>query len=265
MPTENLPSRKKIQLTLSSLVLIFILFFLANYFDLNKKSQRLLEKTFLLPQSFFGELFNNIKAFESEKIFELENKILKLEEDIYEKNLEILSLENKKSYSVNTNSSFKEFTAYVSGFDQGNYSCCRKHRIYISTDKVIDEIPRSITQGSFVVGKTKSRVFDEVEVRLVSDPEEYISIKNSMGFFCIAQGAGQPRQIICENESKNSQYEEGDTFFTTGFDGIYPEGQIVGRLEKIINSEGSNFKQALIINLFFDPYNSMNKQLVIHE
>ena len=42
-----------------------------------------------------------------------------------------------------------------------------------------------------------------------------------------------PKKIICENESKSDFFEIGDTFFTSGFDGVYPEGLIVGSLEEI--------------------------------
>ena len=74
-----------------------------------------------------------------------------------------------------------------------------------------------------------------------------------------------PQGISCNNESKTSEFKIGDTFFTTGFDGLYPEGLIIGRLDKVIDNEGPNFKQTLHIKLFFNPYNSMNKQLLIHE
>ena len=36
--------------------------------------------------------------------------------------------------------------------------------------------------------KSKNISSNEIEVRLLSDPEEYISIKNINGFYCIAKG-----------------------------------------------------------------------------
>ena len=265
MQVKKISFRDKIKTLIYSIFLICLLSFFSYSVDLNKKSQRFLEILFSFPSELIKTAFENVREYENNKIFELENRILTLESDIYEKNLEILALENKRNFSYDTITRFNNVEAYVSGFDQSNYVCCRKHRIYISTDLENIDIPKAISQGSFVVGRTGSTVFDEVEVRLVSDPEEFISIKNSLGFFCIAQGTAVPQEISCDNESKTSKYAVGDTFFTTGFDGIYPEGQIVGRLHKVTENEGPNFKESLYIKLFFNPYNSMNKQLVIHE
>ena len=265
MQGKNLSFRNKIEILIFSILLICLLSLFSYFLDLNKKSQRFLEMLFSFPSQLINVAVENVREYENKKIFELENRIRTLESDIYEKNLERLALENKRNFSNNTIARFNNVQAYVSGFDQGSYVCCRKHRIYVSTDVENIDTPRAISQGSFVVGRTSSTVFDEVEVKLVSDPEEFISIKNNLGFFCIAQGTAMPQEIGCDNESKTSKYSIGDTFFTTGFDGIYPEGQIVGRLDKVIVNDGPNFKQSLRIKLFFNPYNSMNKQLVIHE
>ena len=70
--------------------------------------------------------------------------------------------------------------------------------------------------------------------------------------------------IICKNESKADDYEIGDTFFTTGFDGIHPEGLIVGRLTKI-TTEDDFFNETLEIELFFNPFKSMNKRVILHD
>ena len=69
--------------------------------------------------------------------------------------------------------------------------------------------------------------------------------------------------VACQNESKAVNYEIGDTFFTTGFDGIHPEGLIVGKLVKITN-EKNFFKETLEIELYFDPFKSINKRIILH-
>jgi len=265
MQVKKLSLRDKIETLIFSIILICSLSYLAYFSDLNKKSKRFLEMLFSFPSELINAALENVREFENKKIFELEDRIMLLESDIYEKNLEILALENKRNFSINNITRFNNVQAYMSGFDQTNYTCCRKHRIYVSTDIDNMDTPRAVSQGSFIVGRTSSTIFNEVEVRLVSDPEEFISIKNSLGFFCIARGTAMAQEISCDNESKTSKYAVGDTFFTTGFDGIYPEGQIVGRLIKVTENDGPNFKQSLYIRLFFNPYNSMNKQLVIHE
>ena len=76
---------------------------------------------------------------------------------------------------------------------------------------------------------------------------------------------GKTTKYCCLNESKVVEYEIGDTFFTTGFDGIYPAGLIVGRLKGIENIENNLFRQKLDIELFFDPFKSINKRAILHE
>ena len=154
---------------------------------------------------------------------------------------------------------------FVSSFDQMNFTCCNKHRIYINNPDELEDGIFAVSQGNFVIGKTKIISADEMEVRLLSDPDEYISIKTTNGFFCIAKGTGKARQISCLNESKAVSYTDGDTFFTTGFDGIYPPGLIVGRLKNISSSQTNLFQQNLEIELFFDPYQSINKKVILHE
>ena len=85
------------------------------------------------------------------------------------------------------------------------------------------------------------------------------------GFFCVAKGIGNAQRIQCKNESKLVPFKVGDVFYTTGFDGVYPEGLIVGKLDKIIELQDDVFLQELQILLFFDPYKSINKEVIVHD
>ena len=154
---------------------------------------------------------------------------------------------------------------HINSFDQMNFTCCNKHRVYLNNPETIISGIFAVSHGSFAVGKTKNISSNEIEVRLLSDPEEYISIKNINGFYCIAKGSGKRRLINCNNESKAVSYSKGDTFFTTGFDGIYPQGLIVGRLINISNADSNIFQQNLEIQLFFDPFQSIDKKVILHE
>ena len=79
------------------------------------------------------------------------------------------------------------------------------------------------------------------------------------------RGNGLPKETVCFNESKASTYEIGDTFFSTGFDGIYPKNLIAGKLTKIEIVEGNMFKEKLTIELFFDPYQSIDKGVTLYD
>ena len=72
------------------------------------------------------------------------------------------------------------------------------------------------------------------------------------------------KRVFCENESKSGFLIKA-ILFLQQIDGIYPEGLIVGNLDDIETLEGENFKQKLNIQLFFDPYKSMNKKVIAHD
>ncbi len=265
MPREILTFRKKIILTLSYILLIATLILGSYYFNLNETSQRYLAKTLKVPENFIESISQEFKEYESLKIVELENEIIKLKNDVYEAELKVRSLENSKSYNTNTTSSKSSKKSYVSAFDQVNYSCCKKHLIYLQAENARDNEVFSVSQGDFIIGKTNGLIANEFKVRLLSDPEEFISLKNSKNFYCIAQGNGLPQETVCFNESKASTYQIGDTFFSTGFDGIYPKNLIAGKLIKIETVEGNMFKEKLTIELFFNPYQSIDKGVTLYD
>ena len=265
MSTNILPLQKKLRIAFFSLIFSGLLVYLSQNLNLNDKSQRLLAKFLNVPQQFITQVINEYQEFENQKIAQLQDEILNLQNEIYENELKIKSLENSRSYN-NLDFFVNEHSAtYIKSFDQMNFACCNKHRIYINNPNKLQDGIYAISQGSFALGKTKSLSDNEIEVRLLSDPDEYISIKTTSGFFCIAKGSGKGSFISCLNESKAVGYELGDTFFTTGFDGIYPPDLIVGKIVKITTSKSNVFQHNLEIELFFDPYKSMNKKVIVHE
>ena len=263
MSRNILPSKKKIQTYIFGSLLILALNLISNSIQLNEKANKGLINLLNIPSNFISQVLQDYQEFENERIANLENNILDLQNTIYEKNLEIKSLENSRSYNPVVSSKKFESNSRIISFDQLNFNCCKKHRVYVSNPNNIVGDMLSVSQGDFVIGKTRN-ISDQVEVRLLSDPEEYISIKNTRNFFCIANGNGEPMTIICKNESKAFDYKIGDTFFTTGFDGIHPEGLIVGRLKKI-TTEDDFFNETLEIQLFFNPFKSMNKRVILHD
>ena len=263
MSRDILPSKKKIQTFIFGGLLVLILNLISDSLQINEKANKALTNLLIIPSNFLSQVLRDYQEFENERIAKLENDILDLQNTIYERDLEIQSLENSKSYNPVVRSNKDESNSSIISFDQLNFNCCKKHRVYVSNPNNIVGDILSVSQGDFVIGKTRT-ISDEVEVRLLSDPEEYISIKNTKNFFCIANGNGEPMTIICKNESKAVDYEIGDTFFTTGFDGIHPEGLIVGRLTKI-TTEDDFFNETLEIELFFNPFKSMNKRVILHD
>ena len=265
MSAERISNKNKIRFLIFSLVLFSILLYLSQTFNLNYKAQRLLSNILETPERFVAGLLERYQELENKEIAKLKKDILNLENIIYEKDLRIKSLENFGSYKTPNEKQEDKSNVYISSFDQMNFNCCKKHRVFVTNPKKINDGIFAVSHGDFAIGKSRILSNREIEVRLLSDPEEYISIKTANDFYCIAKGEGEPLSISCLNESKAVSYEIGEIFFTTGFDGIYPEGLIVGRLANIENIENNLFRQKLEIQLFFDPFKSMNKRVILHD
>ena len=265
MSAERISNKNKIRSLIFSLFLFSILLYLSQIFDLNYKAQRLLSNILETPERFVTRILERYQELENKEIAKLKKDILNLENTVYEKDLRIKSLESLGSYETPSENQKDKSNVYISSFDQMNFNCCKKHRVYLTNPTKINDGVFAISQGDFAIGKSRTISNNEIEVRLLSDPEEYISIKTANDFYCIAKGEGNPLSISCLNESKAVSYEIGETFFTTGFDGIYPVGLIVGRLKNIENIENNFFRQKLEIELFFDPFKSMNKRVILHD
>ena len=98
---ENiLPLKKKITTLFIGSLLIVILNLLSDSIELNDKANRALTNLLNIPGSFFSQVIKDYQKYENERIADLENNIIELENIIYEKDLRIQSLENSKSYSL---------------------------------------------------------------------------------------------------------------------------------------------------------------------
>ena len=149
---------------------------------------------------FISNVLDEYQEFENAKIASLEEEILNLQNEIYENELQIRSLENSKSFTDYNFTEDNSTQLQIDSFDQMNFTCCNKHRVYLNNPDLNINGVFAVSQGNFAVGKTKNISNDEIEVRLLSDPEEYVSIKTINGFFCIAKGSGKRRLISCSNE-----------------------------------------------------------------
>ena len=81
MQVKKISLRDKIKNLIFSIFLICLLSFFSYSVDLNKKSQRFLEILFSFPSELINTAFENVREYENNKIFELENRILTLESD----------------------------------------------------------------------------------------------------------------------------------------------------------------------------------------
>ena len=122
MPREIFTFRKKIILTFSYILLIVALVLSSNYLNLNETSQRYLVKALKIPENFIENISQEFKEYESLKIVDLENEIIKLKNDIYESELKVRSLENSKSYNTNITTILLGFYNYHNNYSDNNYT-----------------------------------------------------------------------------------------------------------------------------------------------
>ena len=135
MATNILPFQKKLRLVILSIIFAGTLIYLSQSFFLNERAQRFLVKTLNVPQQFLSQIITEYREFENEKIALLEEEILNLQDEIYEKDLEIQSLESSKSFN-NFNTKLPNTSeTFISSFDQMNFTCCNKHRVYSTNPK----------------------------------------------------------------------------------------------------------------------------------
>jgi ABC-type microcin C transport system permease subunit YejE len=118
MQKTNIPFRKKINQIILSLTLFVFLVFLSNFAQINNNSQRMLAKFFEIPQALISEVYEQIAAFETERVVTLEEEIQLYQEKIYQQNLLIEELQNSGFFLFDKKNNFGE--VFISGFDVVN-------------------------------------------------------------------------------------------------------------------------------------------------
>ena len=128
MSAERVPIKNKIRISIFSLVLFSVLLYVSQATNLNHKAQRALSQILETPEKFILQVLDQYQELESREIAKLKKDILVLQDSIYEKDLQIKSLENSKSYTSYSNVQKDRSSVYISSFDQMNFNCCKKHR-----------------------------------------------------------------------------------------------------------------------------------------
>ena len=155
MSAERVPIKNKIRISIFSLVLFSVLLYVSQATNLNHKAQRALSQILETPEKFILQVLDQYQELESREIAKLKKDILDLQDSIYEKDLQIKSLENSKSYTSYSNVQKDRSSVYISSFDQMNFNCCKKHRIYISNPNKNNEGTFAVTQADYANRKTR--------------------------------------------------------------------------------------------------------------
>ena len=140
MSTKILSFQKKLRIIIFSILTSVLLMYFSQNLNLNEQSQRLLVKLLNVPQQFLTQVLNEYKDFENQQIAILEKEILNLKNQIYESELKIKSLENSNPSFNYEFSRIDSSEIYINSFDQMNFTCCNKHRIFVNNPNNINEV-----------------------------------------------------------------------------------------------------------------------------
>lgn len=102
----------------------------------------------------------------------------------------------------------------------------------------------TVISGDALVGKVSEVGGSSSAIMLVNDPEFRVLVMNQTGAVA-GIIKGQPGgAIIMERIQKNQSLSIGDTIVTSGLDGEFPRGLVVGRVESINESNDGIFMVA---------------------
>ncbi len=99
-----------------------------------------------------------------------------------------------------------------------------------------------------VVGQVVSSVGGSAEVMLVSDPQSKIGVTLQRSRVrATAVGVGDGKSLALENAGRGDDVLEGDLVITSGTDGVFPQGLVIGKIEDVKLVSGGMFLSASVV------------------
>ena len=119
--------------------------------------------------------------------------------------------------------------AKVSSFDTNLYKCCDSHRLFLFNYIKPFKNGGTVINSQGILGQIASSNKRVSEVILLSDIDHSIPIKSNE-FFCNASGTGRPKVIECRYDKSlwPESLAVGESFYTSGLGGVFPEGVLIG-------------------------------------
>ncbi len=99
-----------------------------------------------------------------------------------------------------------------------------------------------------VVGQVVSSVGGSAEVMLVSDPQSKIGVTLQRSRVrATAVGVGDGKSLALENAGRGDDVLEGDLVITSGTDGVFPQGLVIGKIDDVKRVSGGMFLSASVV------------------
>lgn len=254
----------------SNAAIFFILFLLSiTVIFFNQSSPILLFRNYIgetlrPPEIIFSKVVNGTLLFKS-IIFDIK-KIKELNIELTEENLELygkvakisqLEEENdflKEKLNLIDKKSWETSLAYIIGRDFEN------NRSFIidkgSRDGITVGMP-VVLRGEIVIGRISDVNYSSSKVKTIIDTQSKIAAVTALSKISgLAQGLGS--DITLNLIAKNKAPEVGDLVISSGVDGLWPRGLIIGKIKNVRLEETTVFNSADIELLAdFRDFNSV--------
>ena len=206
-PTKNLFNSGL--LTSNLLVKNIIFNPIVNIYNVTRSKIDLVNTNTLLSNELELSRIENFLILNKDELFKNQNGLISF----------IKSSSIKNSYEL----------AKVSSFDTNLYKCCDSHRLFLFNNIKPFKNGGTVINSQGILGQIASSNKRVSEVILLSDIDHSIPIKSNE-FFCNASGTGRPKVIECRYDKSlwPESFAVGESFYTSGLGGVFPEGVLIG-------------------------------------
>lgn len=232
-------------------VVLLILASLFIYLDLQYKTFTSTKNVFNSALLSSNLLIKNILLKPISNLYNLttsKNDLIKLNRSL-EDALETIRIENflilNKATLFKNNEGLMSYTessainslyeiATVSSFDTNLYKCCDSHKLFLFNNLSPFREGGTVINAEGILGQISNSNKRVSEVILISDINHSIPVKLN-NFYCNANGTGRPRILECKYDASlwPESFSIGDSFYSSGLGGIFPEGILIGNIKSI--------------------------------
>ena len=152
--------------------------------------------------------------------------------------------------------------AAVSSFDTNLYKCCDSHKLFLFNNLSPFRDGGTVINAEGILGQISDSNKRVSEVILISDINHSMPVKLN-NFYCNANGTGRPRILECKYDASlwPESFSIGDSFYSSGLGGIFPEGILIGNIKSITLAD--NKQTILEIESLANPL-TQNHVMVIY-
>ena len=232
-------------------VVLLILASLFIYLDLQYKTFTSTKNVFNSALLSSNLLIKNILLKPISNLYNLttsKNDLIKLNRSL-EDALETIRIENflilNKATLFKNNEGLMSYTessainslyeiAAVSTFDTNLYKCCDSHKLFLFNNLSPFREGGTVINAEGILGQISDSNKRVSEVILISDINHSMPVKLN-NFYCNANGTGRPRILECKYDASlwPESFSIGDSFYSSGLGGIFPEGILIGNIKSI--------------------------------